>query len=248
STRFFSVLQDRDGNFWFSSIGSGVYFYDGNDFKNFTVQEGLPDNRVTHIYEDGKGNIWFGTEGGLSMYDGQYFKNFTKKDGLPHDDVSSIIEDHSGKIWFGTRNGICYYDGSTITVLSNRGKKFANVRSIIQDINDRIWFGGNDGLWNYDGTNFLKLSDNFVGYISEDKSGNIWTSSESSQGQGWEIFRYDQEVVAKGKSNFTQIVSSSEMIFGHLIDNEGNLWFGALGVYKYDGSSVISFKKPDIKI
>ena len=29
SARFFSVLEDRKGNFWFSSVGSGVYYYNG---------------------------------------------------------------------------------------------------------------------------------------------------------------------------------------------------------------------------
>jgi hypothetical protein len=33
SARFFFVLEDRKGNFWFGSIGSGVYFTMGNPFK-----------------------------------------------------------------------------------------------------------------------------------------------------------------------------------------------------------------------
>lgn len=39
SARFFSVLEDRKGNFWFSSVGSGVYYYDGKSFRNFTTKE-----------------------------------------------------------------------------------------------------------------------------------------------------------------------------------------------------------------
>lgn len=41
SARFFSVLEDRNGNFWFGSIGSGVYRYNGMSFQNFTTQHGL---------------------------------------------------------------------------------------------------------------------------------------------------------------------------------------------------------------
>jgi ligand-binding sensor domain-containing protein len=34
SSRFFSLLEDKKGNLWFGSIGSGVYYYDGKSFRN----------------------------------------------------------------------------------------------------------------------------------------------------------------------------------------------------------------------
>jgi hypothetical protein len=39
-----------------------------------------------------------------------------------------------------------------------------------------------------------------------------------------------------------------EMIFGILEDNEGNIWFGASGIYKYNGSIIESFKEKEIQI
>src|SRR5688572_11684195 len=59
TARFFSVLEDRKGNFWFASMGSGVFYYDGKSFKNFTTTDGLAGDRVYSIYEDKTGNIWF---------------------------------------------------------------------------------------------------------------------------------------------------------------------------------------------
>jgi ligand-binding sensor domain-containing protein len=83
SARFFSVLEDRKGNFWFSSVGSGVYYYDGKSFQNFTTKEGLVNDRANDIYEDKTCNIWFGTEGGASRYDGKSFLNYRMNAGLP---------------------------------------------------------------------------------------------------------------------------------------------------------------------
>jgi len=80
SARFFSVLEDRKGNFWFASIGSGVYYYDGKSFRNFTTKDGLTNDRVTTMYEDKSGNIWFGTEDGVSYYDGKSFRNIKMKE------------------------------------------------------------------------------------------------------------------------------------------------------------------------
>ena len=55
SARFFSVLEDRKGNLWFGSIGSGVYYYDSKSFQNFTTNDGLASNEIFCIYEDKTG-------------------------------------------------------------------------------------------------------------------------------------------------------------------------------------------------
>ena len=262
SARFFSVLEDRKGNLWFGSIGSGVYCYNGKSFRNFTTKEGLAGNDVTCIYEDKTGNIWFGTGSGASRYDGKSFRNFTTKEGLSYDDVNSIVEDKTGKFWFGTGGNACSYDGKTFTILTYNGKPFKNVRSIIEDKKGNILLGGYDGLWRYDGKTFTNFTRNFVGYIYEDKEGNIWTSSESANGQGlalshfdekplsglvsatgrWVLSRYDEKSLSNKTPTVTEIKPNAGMIFGILEANDGSIWFGALGVYRYDGTTITDFK------
>jgi ligand-binding sensor domain-containing protein len=266
--RFFSVLEDRKGNFWFASVGSGVYYYDGISFRNFTTKDGLASNDVTCIYEDKTGNIWFGTEGGASRYDGKSFRNFKMKEAprvtqadsihisvyqypLPeaswmHNDVNSIIEDKTGKLWFGTRGYACVYDGKTFTTITNKDRKpFANVRSIIKDKKGNIWLGGNDGLWRYDGNTFTNFTQKFVGYIYEDKKGNIWTSSESANARGWVLSRYDEKSLSNIKPIVTEI-TNKPMIFGILEDDKGNMWFGSFdGAHRYDGKTITDFKSKE---
>lgn len=277
TARFFYVLEDRKGNFWFASVGSGVYYYDGKAFQNFTTKNGLASNRVTHIYEDKAGNIWFGTEGGASRYDGKYFKNFKMSSaGLPstadsvhvsayqqtipanswmHNDVDAIIEDNSGKFWFATRGHTFTYDGKTISLVTNDGKPFVNVRSLIKDRKGNIWLGGKDGLWRYDGNTFFNYAQKFVGYIMEDKQGNIWTSAESTNDPGkvllgyksnnavaWALSRYDANTLYTKEPTVTEI-AHKPMIFGILEDKKGNIWFGDFnGVHRYDGKTITDFK------
>ena len=265
SARFFSVLEDRKGNFWFASIGSGVYYYDGKSFQNFTTKDGLANDRVTNIYEDKTGTIWFGTEGGTSRYDGKSFRNLKMNEAPPvtqgdsvhssvyqnplpenhwmHNDVNAIIEDKIGKFWFGTRGNTTIYDGKTFTTITNNGKPFRNVRTIIQDKKGNIWLGGNDGLWRYDGKTFTNFTQKFVGYIYEDKKGNIWTSSERNSSQSWALSQYDAKTLSNAKPTVTEI-TNKPMIFGILEDDKGNIWFGSLeGVYRYDGKTITDFKK-----
>ena len=78
----FSLLEDRQGNIWFGTIGAGVYRYDGKTFTNFTTQHGLPDDKIGCFYEDRNGSLWIGTINGLSRYDGLTFTNYGTEDGL----------------------------------------------------------------------------------------------------------------------------------------------------------------------
>ncbi|HEY4326053.1 MAG TPA: two-component regulator propeller domain-containing protein [Mucilaginibacter sp.] len=263
SSHFFSVLEDRKGNLWFGSIGSGVYYYDGKSFRNFTTKEGLAGNGVTCIYEDKIGNIWFGTEGGASRYDGKSFRNYRMNGGfqaLPdNDDINSIIEDKTGKFWFSTRGNACVYDGKTFTILTHDGKPFTNVRTIIEDKKGNIWLGGSDGLWRYDGRTFSNFTKNFVGYVYEDKEGNIWTSSqenrynvngslsttpltfEADSRSTWALSRYDEKTLSDKRPTVTEIKPKEGGVFGILEANDGSIWFGAFGVYRYDGNTIMGF-------
>ncbi len=279
SARFFSVLEDSKGNLWFGSIGSGVYYYDARlnegagqgkplsagqaGFKNFTTRDGLLNNEVGSIYEDKKGNIWFGVSGGASCYDGKSFRNFiidgnsmsedrtgkTFPNRQPYE-VNAIIEDTKGKCWFATRGNTFVYDarlndkvgqGKTSTVFNYDFKPFKNVRSIIEDKKGNIWLGGDYGLWRYNGSTFSNFTQKFVGYIIEDKKGNIWTSSAKDSKQGWSLSRYDGKTLLNAKPTVTEI-ANRPMIFGILEANDGNIWFGDLnGVHRYDGKSITDF-------
>lgn len=265
SARFFSVLEDRKGNFWFGTIGSGVYYYDPQQpgekaFRHFTTAEGLMDNNVPHIYEDKSGNVWFGTLKGLSRYDGKQFRNYRANWGAPftgletgelppdnHDDVNSIVEDRNGKFWVGTRGNARVYDGKTSSILVHNGQTFTNVRTIIEDSGGNVWLAGQDGLWRYDGITFTQITDDFVGYVYEDRKGNIWTSSENRVSGKWGISRYDKKILADKKPVATKIPSdyqaNDRMTFGVLEANDGSIWFGSLdGVYRYDGKTIRNFK------
>jgi ligand-binding sensor domain-containing protein len=248
--RFFSVLEDTKGNFWFGNYGSGVYYYDGKSFRNFTTTDGLASNLVTEIYEDKTGNIWFGTPVGASRYDGKSFRHYKMNEESPdsnvwagyHNDVNCIIQDKTGKFWFGTGGRACVYDGKTFTVLWHDGRPFWNVRSIVEDKKGNIWLGGNHGLWRYDGAAFIKVAENFVGHIYEDKNGNIWTSSQKRD-EGWILSRYDEKTLYDKQPAVTEIPSKTEgyggAIFGIIEAGDGSIWFGTpSGVNRYNGNTI----------
>jgi ligand-binding sensor domain-containing protein len=260
--RFFSVLEDRKGNLWFGSIGSGVFRDDGKFFQNFTTKDGLPNNEIVYIYEDQAGHIWFGVNGGVSRYDGESFRNYLVTGGSliedktgkivpdftrPPDGVNAMVEDKAGRFWFATWGQTFVYDGKSFSVFSPEGKSFTNVRSIIEDRKGNIWLGGQNGLWRYNSSTLSNITKNFVGYIYEDTGGNIWTSSQQNTGGKWVLSRYDAKSLEDKNPTVSEIGTGHEgnvgMLFGILESNDGGIWFGALdGVYRYDGNAIIGFK------
>jgi hypothetical protein len=53
----YCMTQDKDGFMWFGTEG-GLSRFDGTHFKNFTKEDGLPDNEVIQLFADSKGRIW----------------------------------------------------------------------------------------------------------------------------------------------------------------------------------------------
>ena len=118
------IVEDNNGDTWFSGRHNGIFRYDGKTFKSFTEKI----NIGSAIFRDRTGNIWFdGGEkmnsiesiAGLWRYDGKSFVNFSTKNGMGKYSVWNMLADKNGNIWIGTRNcGLYRYDGLTFEAFS----------------------------------------------------------------------------------------------------------------------------------
>jgi photosystem II stability/assembly factor-like uncharacterized protein len=57
-----------DGAVWLGTY-AGAFRYDGQSWRQFTAQDGLPDNEVYAVAEDTRGQLWFGTAQGAAHLD-----------------------------------------------------------------------------------------------------------------------------------------------------------------------------------
>ncbi|MCB1582033.1 MAG: hypothetical protein KDI92_03145 [Xanthomonadales bacterium] len=238
--RFFAIMEDSRNNFWLASIGSGVFYYDGQSFKNYNTSNGLINDRVTNIFEDKAGRIWFGTEGGISIFDGTTFRHLTTADGLSDNRVNSIIEDAMGKFWIGTMGQAVIYDptfGTFTDIVNDDGQFFNNVRQVMISSKGDVWLAGSNGLWCYNHISFTQYSPQFTGFVFEDSSGNILTSSSGSTPDLWVLTLFSENHWFS-----TEILEEKGMIFGVLKDTFGQIWYGTLnGLYRFDGKSIYHY-------
>jgi ligand-binding sensor domain-containing protein len=252
TSNIWDIEQDRNGNIWFAA-SDGVFRYDPRraDGKSFTKITGqLVSEPFFSVFEDSKGNFWFGTYGSGVFYydprrtDGKSFQHFTTKDGLADNSVMPIYEDKAGIIWLGTAGGVSRYDPRRAV-----GKSFQNfttadglsnndVHAIVEDKTGKIWFGSRGDISIYDGKSFTTLTDkdgktfSNVWSMIKDKKDNIWFGADG-------LWRYDG-------SSFTQI---DEVGAGVIIeDKKGNVLTSIGGpIFRYDEQS-LSDKKPHVTV
>ncbi len=103
-------LVDKAGNIWSMAWGEGVSIIRNRPFRNYTLKDGLPYDRVYAVAEDNAGAIWVGTDGGGArklMLGGDrnaqvssYFSYPTEGD-LSNGGFYNILKDQTGRIWFG---------------------------------------------------------------------------------------------------------------------------------------------------
>jgi ligand-binding sensor domain-containing protein/uncharacterized membrane-anchored protein YhcB (DUF1043 family) len=101
--------------FFFLSFSFGKIFSQSYNFKNYTVENGLPYIIIQDIFQDDKGYLWTGGYGGLSRFDGNTFVNYSPRNGLVHYSVQSIAQDSALDLIIGTIEGLSVFDGKQFT-------------------------------------------------------------------------------------------------------------------------------------
>ena len=217
------------------------------NFENPLVSE-----YIRSIFQDSKGNLWFGTLGeGVVRYDVKTLTYFTDQNGFKSNSVYAINEDKHGNLWFGTDQGVYKYDGKTFR---NYNKKDGLIqleisrKSILVDKLGAIWVGTHAGIFKYDLTAdirgakcfslFEQLPNINVVDIIEDKSGNIWFASSENG-----VFRYDGKKI----TNFAEKEGLGVNYAGGMAqDKAGNMWFTMKnGICKFDGKAFTEYTAKD---
>jgi ligand-binding sensor domain-containing protein len=226
---------------------------------NMVEDTTLVSQYIRSIFQDTKGNFWFGTAfEGLCRYDGKSLTYYTELDVFKAGSVHAIAEDKKGNLWFGTNNGLFKYDYKKFTHYSEKeglARIWINRNGLFIDKDNNVWVGTVNGVFRYiasadtlGGKCFAPfplltytipfIATESIGSILQDKAGNIWFASTENG-----IYRYDPsaELSASGK----KIIHISEKGFennkdGSMIqDKMGNLWFTVKdnGICKYDPSA-----------
>ena len=110
--------------------------------KNYNYENGLESMNISCFYQDDKGVLYAGSEGGgLYRIENSSIRSFTETEGLNSNFVTAIVKGTNG-IWIGTNNGLAYYD-DTVRSISNID--FSNSIYSLFFKDDRLYIIGSKG-------------------------------------------------------------------------------------------------------
>ena len=148
-SRVSGILVTAADQIWVTTMGAGLFFYDGSFWHRFDRSQGLPDLRLTHVIDDRLGHLWFGSTGGILRASRDallarsrnsaapiHWLRMDRSDGLPtrecvggHHPAGWRFSD--GSIWFPTSLGVVKIDPSQTMV--NRTPPPVFLRGIAAD-------------------------------------------------------------------------------------------------------------------
>jgi signal transduction histidine kinase/ligand-binding sensor domain-containing protein len=153
-------------------------------FRQWTADQGLPDDTVQAIAQTADRYLWLGTSSGLARFDGARFRTFdhTNTPELREDDISALATGSDGSLWIGTDGGgVVKLKNGQFSLIDRRlGLTNGFVRSICEISLGSILIGTDDGVFIYDGRNVSRLDATpvfpriTVGALLRMQDGSFW--------------------------------------------------------------------------
>jgi len=186
------MRMDSRGLLWLGTTREGVFIIDPvkDTFRQIARLKKGDRGNAKQLVEDAEGNIWVGSQTGLSIinYETGKVRFLDTKNGLPSNQVRGLFKDNKNQIWTSTLGtGISIIQSTTGSILNmGTGKGIHHdVNQFIQDREQNFWMATNAGLYIYNGSNstikFLNesngLSDDNVIHVMNDNQGQVWIAT-----------------------------------------------------------------------
>lgn len=135
-----AIVQTQDGYLWLGTYG-GLARFDGVRFVVFNSGNtpGLVNNRVTSLFEDGRGRLWIGHETGeLSVLEAGRFASVPVPGRWPGGKVMGLAEDDEGALWLLSEDGVLVRSRDGLTLTPQAGEA-ARVATFTRGSDGTIW-------------------------------------------------------------------------------------------------------------
>ena len=172
-----TVRRLADGSIW-SAFGGAIY-RDGQLVHDAGA-------RVTTLFEDPEGSIWFGTDGaGLHRLRPSMLSVVGAREGLADENVYPVFEDSRGAIWTGMSNvGVARLENGVVTNFGRANGWPLLARSFAEDRDGRLHIGMlGGGVCVVEGRSCVKIGNaefqqSSVQAMAFDRAGTLWIGTD----------------------------------------------------------------------
>ncbi len=124
-----AIHEDPEGSLWIGTRGSGLFRIEDGEVTTFTTREGLDDDAIFQILEDGRRNLWMSSNQGIFRANRDQIDDladggsrsavrstaYGTADGMKTSDVGGGSQPagwrtRDGKLWFPTAKGLIFID------------------------------------------------------------------------------------------------------------------------------------------
>lgn len=105
------MVETEPGLYWIGT-SEGLNRFDSGkeEFKIYTVKDGLPNNFIYHILKDDHNNLWMSTNNGITKFtpSSETFRSYDVNDGLQGNEfnMGAAFKSRRGEMFFGGVNGL----------------------------------------------------------------------------------------------------------------------------------------------
>lgn len=226
--------------------------------KHLGVEDGLSNNYVRDIVQDGQNFIWIATESGLSRFDGRNFTVFDENTtGLISNALNALLYDEEeNTLWIGTKEGVSLLDCTTLTFKNYVSHNEVVLKNVVQ-----LSHASDGGIW---------LINHFGGITHYDKRTKLFTpyfddTIKEAKYRHWSIFDDGKgtlylghascglsiiDLKTKKVKNYRHDPQNSKSLPGNRIysiyaDGQQNIWVGSdqgLAMYNSQTEDFLVFR------
>ena len=238
-----SLFFDKEGDLWVGSANAGAVILRSPLFVTAGEKHGIGSDQVRSVLQDSRGDVWFGTKGGLTRDHDGVFTTSTVKEGLASNEIIALAGDSAVDFWVGTPDGLSHIQPHGVrTLTASDGLPDDNIRSLLLASDHSLWIGTTHGLAHMsskvtDGRGLEEptiqtyttadgLASNVVGALLEDRSGGVWAATRGG-------LSHVSEGVITSYTRREGLASSIITALG--TDDLGSLWVGTSGggIYEF---------------
>ncbi len=227
SSTVFDVIQDNSGYIWLGTL-NGLSRFDGKNFKNFTINDGLNSNVITSLLEGDKGEMFIGNyEKGINVLRNGIIENFRDKVKDKNFNMAYILK-FKGKLY-------TYISYGAIIIIDEKNKKpFADsiiytnpvtLNRLKKTTDNKLMALTSKGLYNVDNFKLTKinikgLNDSTIYCLAENNDGSYLIGAKGL------IYQVKSNKVIKkiGVNLFPD-----KIIYHIYCDRNNNIWFSVFG-------------------